>query len=206
MRLIATSYLVCLALGGARRGLFSDHRAAAPSARGRLAFLLPPRQLVLDRRFQIIMGVTLVYNLWCWPFIGMVPVIGQKDFALTPALVGALSACDGLGGTIGALAVGLLAAPRTLFRFYYLGTLACLLLMLGLALHLTVGTAVVILLMTGVAAAASSPRPNMRLSTISLRPRCGAAPPACFRSSSAPRCSAIGTPACCSRGSAPSRP
>ena len=102
------------------------------------------------------MGVTLVYNLWCWPFIGMVPVIGQKDFALTPALVGALSACDGFGGTIGAMAVGLLAAPRTLFRFYYLGTLACLLLMLGLALYLSLGTAVVILLITGVAAAAFS--------------------------------------------------
>ena len=69
------------------------------------------------------MGVTLVYNLWCWPFIGMVPVIAQKDFALTPALVGALSACDGLGGTIGALAVGLLATTRTLFRFYFFGTL-----------------------------------------------------------------------------------
>jgi predicted MFS family arabinose efflux permease len=153
--LIATSYLVCLALA-ARVTVYSQTPKLAPSARSRLAFLLPPRQLVFDRRFQIIMGVTLVYNLWCWPFIGMVPVIGQKDFALTPALVGALSACDGFGGTVGAMAVGLLAAPRTLFRFYYLGTLACLLLMLGLALYLSLGTAVVILLITGVAAAAFS--------------------------------------------------
>ena len=153
--LIATSYLVCLALA-ARVTVYSQTPKFAASARSRLAFLLPPRQLVLDRRFQIIMGVTLVYNLWCWPFIGMVPVIGQKDFALTPVLVGALSACDGFGGTIGALAVGLLATPRTLFRFYYLGTLACLVLMLGLALNLSVGTAVVILVITGVASAAFS--------------------------------------------------
>jgi predicted MFS family arabinose efflux permease len=154
--LIAVSYLVCLALA-TRVGIRPDTpRSAAPSGGGRLGFLLPPRELVLDRRFQIIMGVTLVYNLWCWPFTGMVPVIGQKDFALTPALVGALSACDGLGGTVGALAVGLLATPRTLFRFYFFGTLACLLLMLGLALHLTVGAAVAILLLSGVAAAAFS--------------------------------------------------
>ena len=153
--LIASSYLVCLAMA-ARVTVYAQTPAIAPSPRNRLGFLLPPRQLVLDRRFQIIMGVTLVYNLWCWPFIGMVPVIGQKDFALTPLLVGALSACDGLGGTVGAMAVGLLAAPRTLFRFYYLGTLACLALMLALALNLTVGTAVVILLMIGVAAAAFS--------------------------------------------------
>jgi predicted MFS family arabinose efflux permease len=86
----------------------------------------------------------------------MVPVIGQKDFALTPALVGALSACDGFGGTVGAMVVGLLATPRTLFRFYYLGTLVCLLLILGLALHLSVGAAVAILPVFGVAAAAFS--------------------------------------------------
>jgi predicted MFS family arabinose efflux permease len=102
------------------------------------------------------MGVTMVYNLWCWPFIGMVPVIGQKDFALTPALVGALSACDGLGGTIGALAVGLLATPRTLFRFYFVGTLSLLLLMLAMALHLTVTVSIGILLMVGMCAAAFS--------------------------------------------------
>lgn len=154
--LIAMSYLVCLALA-MRVGVQSDAPSGgAPSARGRLGFLLPPRELVLNRRFQMIMGVTLVYNLWCWPFISMVPVIGQKDFALTPALVGALSACEGLGGTVGALAVGMLATTRTLFRFYFLGTLACLVLMLGLALHLTVGAAVAILLLSGVAAAAFS--------------------------------------------------
>jgi predicted MFS family arabinose efflux permease len=153
--LITMCYLLCLALA-ARVSVHSDTQTVAQSARAGLRFLLPPRELVLDRRFQIIMGVTLVYNLWCWPFIGMVPVIGQKDFALTPALIGALSACDGFGGTFGALAVGLLATPRTLFRFYYFGTLACLVLMLGLALNLTVGTAVAILLASGVAAAAFS--------------------------------------------------
>jgi predicted MFS family arabinose efflux permease len=153
--LIAASYLVCLWLAaGIGRGC---ERQAPPSpAQAGLSSLLPPRDLILDRRFQVIMGVTLVYNLWCWPFVSMVPVIAQKDFALTPALVGALSACDGLGGTLGALAVGLLATQRTLFRFYYLGTLSFLLLMLALSLHLTVGTAVAILLLLGVAAAAFS--------------------------------------------------
>ena len=154
--LITASYLICLALA-LRVGVQSDAPVSGTrSARGTLNLLLPPRELVLNRRFQIIMGVTLVYNLWCWPFTSMVPVIGQKDFALTPALVGALSACDGLGGTIGALAVGLFATPRTLFRLYFLGTLACLLLMLGLTLHLALGAAVAILLLSGVAAASFS--------------------------------------------------
>ena len=153
--LIAISYLVCLALA-ARVTVHSAMPAVVPQQRGRLSFLVPPRQLVSDRRFQIIMGVTLVYNLWCWPFAAMVPVIGQKDFLLTPALVGALASCDGLGGTIGAMAIGLLVTPRTLFRFYFVGTLACLVLMLALALNLSPGPAVIILLMNGVAAAAFS--------------------------------------------------
>ena len=138
--LIAMSYAVCLALA-VRVGVHSETPTIKQWARGGRGFLLP-RELALDRRFQIIMGVTLVYNLWCWPFIGMVPLIGQKDFALAPALVGALSACDGIGGTMGALVVGLLATPRTLFRFYFFGTLAGLVLMLALALSLTVETAV----------------------------------------------------------------
>jgi len=153
--LIAMSYVISLVLA-ARVGVTSKAPIVAPSARGGLRFLIPPRQLVLDRPFQIIMGVTLVYNLWCWPFIGMVPVIGQRDFVLTPVLVGALSACDGFGGTIGGMTVGLLATRRTLFRFYYLGTLACLVLMIGLALHLTIASAVAILLVVGVATAAFS--------------------------------------------------
>jgi predicted MFS family arabinose efflux permease len=153
--LIATSYLAGLLLA-LRVGVRSESPSTGSPARRGLGFLVPPRELILDRRFQVIMGVTMVYNLWCWPFIGMVPVIGQKDFALTPAQVGALSACDGIGGTIGALAVGLLATAHTLFRFYFFGTLSLLLLMLLMALHLTVPASVGILLLVGVCAAAFS--------------------------------------------------
>jgi hypothetical protein len=150
--LISASYLACLFL--AMRG-----KAVAPSPTQRIGrpgfgFLMPPRELVCDRRFQVILGVTLVYNLWCWPFLGMVPVIAQQDLALVPVLVGVLSACDGVGGTFGAVAVGLLATQRTFFRYYYFGTLAFLALMLVLALHLTVGIAVGTLLLIGVAVGA----------------------------------------------------
>jgi predicted MFS family arabinose efflux permease len=153
--LIAMSYLACLLLA-LRVGVHTPAAAPAAPIRKGLGFLLPPRELILDRRFQVVLGVTMVYNLWCWPFIGMVPVIGQKDFALTPALVGALSACDGIGGTFGALAVGLLARARTLFRFYFFGTLILLLLMVAMAAHLSVVTSVGILLLVGVCAAAFS--------------------------------------------------
>jgi MFS family permease len=153
--LIAISYLACLWLAARTRACPADQSASRPSFSG-FAMLLPPRELVLDRRIQIIMGVTLVFNVWCFPLVTMVPVIAQKDFALTPALVGALSACEGVGGTLGALAVGIFATQRTLFAFYFLGVLSFLLLAFALSLHLTTGTAICVLPLIGVAAASFS--------------------------------------------------
>lgn len=121
-----------------------------------LSLLLPPRRLVTSRPFQIVLGVTAVYNLWCFPFITMVPVIAQKDFALAPSLVGLLSAADGIGGTLGALLVGLLGSQRTLFRTYYWGTLSFLGLILAMSLWLTVWSVPACLLLTGASAACFS--------------------------------------------------
>jgi MFS family permease len=153
--LITASYLICVVLGS-RLAAGSSEAPAAKTAGARLGLLLPPRELIGDRRFQIVMGVTLVFNLWCFPFVTMVPVIAQKDFGLAPIFVGAMSACDGLGGIFGALVVAWLASERTLFQFYYLGTLCFLILLAALSLHLTVGTAVAMLLLIGIASASFS--------------------------------------------------
>ena len=155
--LIAACYATCAALAFrldvGRAGGIGASPANAP---GFFAALKVPRELILNRRFAAIMGVTLVYNLFCFPFTSMVPVIAQKDFLLIPLLVGALSACDGVGGTLGALAVGLFGSERSLFRTYYCGCLALLLLMFGLSFHLEVTTAVMVLFMVGAAAACFS--------------------------------------------------
>jgi predicted MFS family arabinose efflux permease len=153
--IITASYLVCTLL--AFRLKAESCKAPAPKAAGaRFGFLLPPRELIGERRFQIVMGVTLVFNLWCFPFITMVPVIAQKDFGLAPILVGAMSACEGIGGMFGALAVAWLATERTLFQFYYLGTLSFLVIVAALSFHLTAGTAIMALLMLGLASASFS--------------------------------------------------
>jgi MFS family permease len=47
---IALCYFVCLALA-AHVGVHSDTPTGAPSARAGLGFLLPPRELIVDRRF-----------------------------------------------------------------------------------------------------------------------------------------------------------
>lgn len=154
--LIFGCYLAGMALAWGLSGGPAQSDATPTPAGLTLRNILPPAVLMRDRRFLIVLGTTLVFNLWCFPFITMVPVIAQKDFALSPTLVGALSACDGIGGTFGALLIGALASERTLFRFYFLGTLAFLTLVLALALHLTLASAIGVLLALGVAAAAFS--------------------------------------------------
>jgi predicted MFS family arabinose efflux permease len=127
--------------------------SAFPSVR---ALLTPPADLLQSRQFLILLGVTAVYNLWCFPVLGMVPVIAQKDFQLSPAAVGALSACDGIGGTLGALLVGATARAGTLFRYYYFGVLGFLCLLLAVAVHLTVGVSAVGFIAIGACAACFS--------------------------------------------------
>jgi MFS family permease len=156
--LIAACYGVCIVLalgiGRARPAPISELEATSAATPAGWRSILPPVELLRDRRFLIIMGVTLVYNLWCFPFVTMVPVIAQKDFGLSPTLVGLLSACDGIGGTFGALLVGSLVTERTMFRWHFAGVLAFLLLVLFFSWHLEVGTAIGILFALGMASAA----------------------------------------------------
>jgi MFS family permease len=154
--MIAFGYLLCFVMAwrlGHAVSLPPHSSAVKP---GWLEALKIPPALIFNRRFAVIMGVTLVYNVTCFPFTTMVPVIAQKDFGLAPALVGALSACDGVGGTIGALVVGALATERTLFRFYFFGVSTILCLIIALSFNLTIGAAVPVLVLSGVAAAGFS--------------------------------------------------
>lgn len=121
-----------------------------------LAMLVLPRELIRSRRFLVVLGVTVVFNVWCFPIISMVPVLGEKEFGLSPAAIGALSACDGLGGTIGAILIGMLAGQRPLFQLYYFGVMVFLTVLLGLSAWLTLGTVVSGLLVIGLASAGFS--------------------------------------------------
>lgn len=153
--MIAVAYLLCLEMA-VRLGAPAKPATPPGEAKGLLASLAIPKALIFNRRFAIIMGITLVHNLCCFPFLTMVPVISQKDFQLVPYLVGAMSALEGIGGTAGAILVGVLGTDRTLFRFYFLGPVAMLLLILALSFNLVLPFAVVILLLMGAAVACFS--------------------------------------------------
>lgn len=157
--LSAVVYAACFILSARLKDADAEAHVSTeepPSRPSLMSLLVPPRELILSRRFQVVLGVTVVFNVWCFPIISMVPVLGEKEFGLTPALIGVLSACEGIGGTIGAIMIGLLAGQRPHFQLYYFGVLGFALLLLALSAWLTLGAALVCLLLIGASASGFS--------------------------------------------------
>ncbi|MCH9673502.1 MAG: MFS transporter [Gammaproteobacteria bacterium] len=76
-----------------------------------------------DKRLRRIFAVTIVFNIWGFPFTSMVPVFGKDRLGLDPFYVGLLSSMEGFGAFIGALMVAVFATPALFFRIYVGGTM-----------------------------------------------------------------------------------
>ena len=83
-----------------------------------------------DAKLRWVLGVTVVFNVWGFPFTSMIPVIGAGRLGLDPAMVGLLSSTEGVGAFIGALVVAVAVRPRGFAPLYLWGT-ASYLLMVG---------------------------------------------------------------------------
>ena len=53
--------------------------------------------VMADRRLGAILAVTIIYNVFAWPFTSMIPVIGRDRLLLGPEGVGLLASIDGVG-------------------------------------------------------------------------------------------------------------
>lgn len=84
-----------------------------------------------ERRLVGTLAVTIIFNVFGWPFTSLVPVIGLEHLRLGPEAVGVLSSMDGVGAFCGALAVALLVPPA-LYARCYLGGVTIYLAMLTL--------------------------------------------------------------------------
>lgn len=136
-------YLICLAL--ALGFAWRKQAAVAETAAG-----TPTDQektkpygtvsLLSDGRFLVILGITIVYNLFCNPFVAMIPVFASKDFGLSPAAIGTLASFEGIGGLVGAFLIGMYIRQQQLFAVYYLGPLIYLITLFTLSYFLQPGT------------------------------------------------------------------
>ncbi|MCP5080184.1 MAG: MFS transporter [Alphaproteobacteria bacterium] len=70
-----------------------------------------------------IFAVTIVFNLWGFPFVSMIPVIGKEQLALPDATIGYLTALEGAFALIGAVILSRIARPAAFRKLYYFGVL-----------------------------------------------------------------------------------
>jgi MFS family permease len=154
------TYGLCLVLAlGLLLHQDRDEDAGAPARATPLrdladAFLYALR----DKEFLRILAVTVVFNVWGFAFMSMIPVIGEAELGLAPGEIGALTSLEGVGAFLGAVAVAWLAGTSRLRfrRIYYFGTLAYLVLVFLVGWAPTVASTAAALVAVGLAGACFS--------------------------------------------------
>ena len=108
------------------------------------------------QRLAATMLVTVIYNVFAWPFTSMIPVIARDRLQLGPEGVGILTSFDGIGAFAGALVLALYLTPGWHARGYVGGVAVYLLGVIAFALSPSPVLAGAALLLTGLAGAAFS--------------------------------------------------
>ena len=60
-----------------------------------------------DRRLFATLLVTVIYNVFAWPFTSMVPVVAEQGLGLGTVATGVIASVDGLGALLGAIAMAM---------------------------------------------------------------------------------------------------
>jgi MFS family permease len=109
--------------------------------------------LRLVRQHEKLLGtlvVTIIYNIFAWPFTSMVPVIAQGHLALGAAGTGVLASMDGLGALLGALVVAVAVRQRHYGQVYIGGFIVYSTMLIAFALMPTPLPAGAALLLEGI--------------------------------------------------------
>jgi MFS family permease len=115
--------------------------------------------LRLVRRDPRLIGtlvITIIYNVFGWPFTSMIPVIGQDSLQLGATGIGILASMDGIGAFCGALLIAFYARPVHYARLYIGGVIGYLVMLIVFALVPSVPLAGAALLLTGLTGSAFS--------------------------------------------------
>jgi predicted MFS family arabinose efflux permease len=152
-----TVSVVCYAIALAAALLVRHHNAPGAAVGTVLARIVEGLLVVRhDERVIAILTITIIYNVFGWPFTAMIPVIGQDNLHLGASGIGILASMDGIGAFGGAIAIALLARPAHYPWLYLGGVVSYLVMVIVFALVPNVPLAGAALLFTGVSNAAFS--------------------------------------------------
>lgn len=82
-----------------------------------------------DPRLLGTMIVTIIFNVFGWPFTSLVPVIARDHLGMGPGAIGVLSAMDGVGALVGVVAIAAWVRPAA-YRQCFMGGVTLFLAML----------------------------------------------------------------------------
>jgi MFS family permease len=109
-----------------------------------------------DQRLIGTLTVTIIYNVFAWPFTSMIPVIGRDRLLLGPEGVGILASMDGIGAFFGALLLALFLTPPWYGRAYVGGVIVYMVMLIVFATVTNPAIAGAALLLTGLGGAGFS--------------------------------------------------
>jgi MFS family permease len=109
-----------------------------------------------DRKLIGTLIVTIIYNVFAWPFTSMIPVIGRDRLLLGPEGVGVLASLDGIGAFVGALLLAVWLTPRWYSRAYVGGVVLYMIMLIVFAVVTLPSIAGAALLLTGLGGAGFS--------------------------------------------------
>lgn len=150
--LLLSTLLYCMALATALTvRARTAHTAEAGPVLARIAEGLALARS--NKRIRGVLIVTVIYNVFAWPFTSMIPVLGRDRLHLGPEGVGLLATMDGIGAFAGALVLALWLTPRWYGRAFVGGVLCYMLMVVAFALSQNAVLAGAALIITGVGGA-----------------------------------------------------
>ena len=117
----AVSHFICICIAGSLVFEFQPLNQKAESY-----FLLLKEGLIIVKKSPQLIGVylvTIILNIFGFPYASMVPVLGRDVYKVEPALIGILSAAEGAGAFVGALVVAFFIRPSWFNKVYTIGAL-----------------------------------------------------------------------------------
>ncbi len=109
-----------------------------------------------DRDILRILLVTIVFNVWGFPFVSMIPVVGREVLELSAGWIGVLAGLEGGGAFIGALLIAMGTRTRGFRRLYYFGMLGYLVFAFVAGWMISAAPMAVVIFFVGVMAAGFS--------------------------------------------------
>ncbi len=82
--------------------------------------------IAADRDILRILLITVIFNVWGFPFISMIPVLGRSLLEINASWIGVLAGLEGAGALIGSLIIALGVLRLSYRQLYYFGLMGYL--------------------------------------------------------------------------------